>query len=195
MTYVANAVAKLDKWRTSTWRHASADAGATGAPVRDVSVSMARFRRTGSSPVSEDFASRECLGRGTGLTLIFVYRAPPDEFRTAWFVEPLLTELVVAPSRADTATASLPQPAGQRLALLDGRTRRDRLGDSLPGVRPRLRIRSVALLTDGSGSGHHDRLYRGGGADEEVVLPARAGPRAGRHGPTRSQTAERSDWR
>ena len=32
----------------------------------------------------------------TFLTLIFLFRAPPDEFRTAWFVESLLTELVVA---------------------------------------------------------------------------------------------------
>ena len=47
--------------------------------------------------------------------LLLVFQAAPEEFRTGWFIESLLTELVIA-LVVRTRAPVLPQPAGDAAA-------------------------------------------------------------------------------
>ena len=75
--------------------------------------------------------------------LLLVFRAGPALFRTGWFVESLLTELVDRAGRADAA-ALLPQPARPGAAVVDRGAHRADVRHSLSAIHRCVRVRAVA---------------------------------------------------
>ena len=101
--------------------------------------------------------------------LLLVFHAAPDLFRTGWFVESLLTELVDRAGRPDAA-AVLSQPARPGPALVDGGAHRADLRHPLSAIHRRVRLRAVAGHAARDRDGDYGAVCRRHRTDQAAVL-------------------------
>ncbi len=104
--------------------------------------------------------------------LLFVVRASPEQFRTGWFIESLLTELVIALVVRTRGPFFRSRP-GHAVVDLDARRRPGDAGDPVPAVRRLSGLHAVAGLADAGAARDHGAIRRRRGASEEVLLRAR----------------------
>ncbi len=107
----------------------------------------------------------------TFATLLFVFHAAPEEFRTGWFVESLLTELVIA-LVVRTRHVFFRSRPGRTAADQYGCVRRVDAGVAVSACPRAVRLRAAACAADG-GDARADRVVRcGHGTREEIFLCA-----------------------
>ena len=111
--------------------------------------------------------------------LLLVFRAAPDLFRTGWFVESLLTELVIA-LVVRTRRPFFRSRPGRRAALVDRGARRADRRHSLSAIHRRVRVRAVAGHAARHRDGDYGAVRRRHRTDQAAVLSGCALMRAAR---------------